>query len=138
MKKVSTGIMFDLKGADDEVLLTSEVYKSKASCKAGIASVVKNSAGEIEDQTVENPVRQRHPKFEVYKDKKEEFRFRLKATNGQVIGSSKGFEKKEDCEKAIASVKADVKKAKIVEPEKPAEKKPAAKKTEEKKTEEKK
>ena len=127
MRKVPTGIMFDLTGAEDVVLLTSEVYKSKASCKAGIASIVKNAVGEIEDQTVEEPVRQRHPKYELYKDKKDEFRFRLKATNGQVIGSSKGFEKKEDCEKAIASVKENVKKAQIVEPEKTEEKKPEKK-----------
>lgn len=117
MKKVPTGIKFDLQTAKDEVILSSEVYKSKASCKAGIASVIKNAGGEIEDQTVETPVKLKHPKFEVYKDKKGEFRFRLKANNGQIIGSSVGYADKAACEAGIADVKASIKDAKIVEPE---------------------
>ncbi|MEM7190010.1 MAG: DUF1508 domain-containing protein [Pseudomonadota bacterium] len=39
-------------------------------------------------------------KFEVYKDKRGEFRWRRKASNGQIVGaSSEGYTKKSDCEK---------------------------------------
>ncbi|MHA3916198.1 YegP family protein [Halovulum sp. GXIMD14793] len=39
-------------------------------------------------------------KFEVYKDKRGEFRWRRKATNGQIVGaSSEGYKSKADCEK---------------------------------------
>ncbi|MCG7985333.1 MAG: YegP family protein [Candidatus Thiodiazotropha lotti] len=43
-------------------------------------------------------------KFELYKDKKGEFRFRLKATNGQIILTSQGYTAKPNAFKGIASV----------------------------------
>ena len=47
-------------------------------------------------------------KFEVYKDKKEEFRFRFKAPNGQIMFSGEGYKKKAGAMKAIESIKANV------------------------------
>jgi uncharacterized protein YegP (UPF0339 family) len=44
-------------------------------------------------------------KFEIYKDKKGEFRFRLIAANGQVIATSQGYKTKASCMKGIDSVK---------------------------------
>ncbi len=44
-------------------------------------------------------------KFEVYKDKAGEFRFRLKASNGQNILGSEGYSKKASCMNGIESVK---------------------------------
>ena len=44
-------------------------------------------------------------KFEVYKDKAGEFRFRLKAGNGEIILASEGYVKKASAENGIASVK---------------------------------
>ena len=46
LKQTETGIKFDLKAGNGEVIATSEGYKSKASCENGIASVVKNAADE--------------------------------------------------------------------------------------------
>jgi len=43
-------------------------------------------------------------KFEIYNDKKGEFRFRLKASNGQNILASEGYASKKGCENGIASV----------------------------------
>ena len=43
-------------------------------------------------------------KFEIYKDKKGEFRFRLKAANGQPILASEGYSTKPACKNGIASV----------------------------------
>ena len=38
-------------------------------------------------------------KFEVYKDKRGEFRWRRRATNGEIVGaSSESYKKKADCE----------------------------------------
>ena len=54
-------------------------------------------------------------KFEVYKDKVGEYRFRLKAPNGEVIAVSEGYSSKMSCMNAIQSVKINVLKAKIVE-----------------------
>ncbi len=43
-------------------------------------------------------------KFELYKDKRGEFRFRLKAANGQNILSSEGYEKRASAVNGIKSV----------------------------------
>jgi len=48
-------------------------------------------------------------KFEVYQGgKKNEYRFRLKADNGQIILSSEGYTNKASCMNGIESVKKDV------------------------------
>ena len=44
-------------------------------------------------------------KFEIYKDKAGEFRFRLKASNGQNILASEGYKDKSGCNNGIESVK---------------------------------
>ena len=92
IRKTNTGVKFDLKAGNGEVIATSQVYKSEASCKKGVASVQKNApVAAVENQTVEGWKQEKHPKFEVYTDKAGEFRFRLKATNGQVVATSEGY-----------------------------------------------
>jgi uncharacterized protein YegP (UPF0339 family) len=54
-------------------------------------------------------------KFEVYKDKAGEFRFRLKAENGETIAISEGYTTKSACKNGIASVKRNAPVAEIVE-----------------------
>ncbi len=44
-------------------------------------------------------------KFTIYKDAREEFRFRLKAGNGEVILKSEGYKAKSGCNNGIESVK---------------------------------
>lgn len=43
-------------------------------------------------------------KFECYTDKKGEFRYRLKAGNGEVILSGEGYKSRASCDNGIASV----------------------------------
>ncbi len=109
MKETKTGIKFDLKAGNGEVIATSEVYTTEAACKNGIASVTKNApVAAIEDQTVEGYATEKNPKFEVYADKAGEFRFRLTATNGQIIATSEGYKAKAGCMNGIESVKKNV------------------------------
>jgi len=54
-------------------------------------------------------------KFEVYKDKAGEYRFRLKAPNGEIIVIGEGYKTKKSCMNGIQSVKKNVLKPKIVE-----------------------
>lgn len=44
-------------------------------------------------------------KFELYKDKAEKFRFRLKAGNGEIIAASEAYESKASAQNGIESVK---------------------------------
>ncbi|MBQ3404189.1 MAG: YegP family protein [Oscillospiraceae bacterium] len=116
VKKVKTGIKFNLHANNGEIIATSEVYSSKASCMKGIASVRKNSvAAKLEDQTVEDFEKLTHPKFEVYKDKAGEFRFRLKAKNGQIIAVGEGYKAKASCLNGIESIRKNAPDAKLVE-----------------------
>jgi len=116
VRKTNTGVKFDLKASNGQVIATSEVYTSEDACKNGIASVQKNApVAAVENQTVEGYATEKHPKFEIYKDKAEEFRFRLKATNGQIIAVSEGYTTLANCENGIESVKKNAVDAEIVE-----------------------
>ena len=114
IKTTKTGIKFDLKAGNGEVIATSEVYTAEASCRNGIASVQKNAPiAAVENQTVEGFVKEKHPKFEVYMDKAGEYRFRLKATNGEIIAVSEGYKAIASCMNGIESVKKNAPDAKI-------------------------
>jgi uncharacterized protein YegP (UPF0339 family) len=56
-------------------------------------------------------------KFEVYKDVEGDYRFRLKAPNGEIIASGQGYTSKEHCLKGIESIKENAPTARIVEVE---------------------
>ncbi len=56
-------------------------------------------------------------KFEIYKDKSEKFRFRLKAGNGQVIAAGQAYSTKDACLKGIESLKTNAPDAEVIEVE---------------------
>lgn len=66
-------------------------------------------------------------KFELYKDKKGETRFRFRARNGEVMFSSEGYKAKASAVKAIESLRKNVASAAIEEVEAAAKKTPAKK-----------
>ena len=106
VKETKTGIKFDLKATNGQVIASSEVYKSKASCLKGINSVATNAPiANLEDQTVEDFKVEKNPKFEIFKDKAGEFRFRLKAKNGEIIAVSEGYKSMDNCKNGIESVR---------------------------------
>ena len=92
---------FRLKASNGETVLSSEGYSAKAGVMNGIESVKENSKMD--------------ERFESYTDKGGKYRFRLKAANGQVIGSSEGYESEASCKAGIESVKRWAKEAKIKE-----------------------
>ena len=119
VKTVPSGIKFDLKAANSQVIATSEVYSSEASCLKGLESVRKNAAvASVEDQTIEGYKTEVNPKFEIYTDKKGEFRFRLKARNGEIIATSEGYVAKAGCLNGIESVRNNAPDAEIVREDK--------------------
>ena len=117
VKQVKTGVKFNLKAGNGEIIATSEVYTTEASCLKGIESVRRNSVGPVEDQTVENFDVLKHPKFEVYLDKAGEYRFRLKARNGEIIAVSEGYKAKGSCLNGIESVKKNAPESPVVKVE---------------------
>ena len=115
IKETASGVKFNLVAGNGQVIATSEVYSSEASCLKGIESVKKNAPiANIEDQTVDPVVTATNPKFEMYTDKAGEFRFRLKARNGEIIATSEGYTAKAGCENGIESVRKNAPDAEIV------------------------
>lgn len=114
VKAVKSGIKFDLKARNGEVIATSEVYSTEVACMKGIESVSKNAPiAKLEDQTIEGFQKATHPKFEMYEDNSGQYRFRLKARNGEVIAVSEGYKAKASCLKGIESVRKNAVDAKI-------------------------
>lgn len=92
---------FNLKASNGEVILSSEGYTTKSNCKNGIESVKKNAT---EDS-----------RYERKESKNKKWYFNLKATNGQIIGTSEMYESKANCENGIASVKKNATDAQVVD-----------------------
>lgn len=100
IKKDKSGqFRFNLKAGNHQVILSSEAYKTRASCDNGIESVRKNSKS---DKMFERKVAKDGSPY-----------FNLKSTNGQVIGSSEMYSSKSSMENGIASVAKNAPKATI-------------------------
>ncbi|MBF7683234.1 YegP family protein [Acinetobacter sp. B5B] len=82
---------FVLKAGNGEVILTSELYKAKASAHTGINSVQKNAA----DDT----------KYDRLEAKNGKAYFNLKAVNHQIIGTSQMYASEASRDHGIDSVK---------------------------------
>ncbi len=116
VSEAKNGYKFNLVAGNGEVIASSQVYKSLATAKKGVASVAANApVAALENQTEKDFKAVSNPKFEVYKDKKGEFRFRLKAKNGQIIATGEGYSKLDSCLKGVESVRKNAKDGKIVE-----------------------
>ena len=92
---------FNLKATNGQVILTSEGYKTKASCLNGIESVKKNSQVE--------------KRFEVKMSSNDKPYFTLKATNGEIIGKSQMYANEVNMKNGIASVMKNAPEAPVVD-----------------------
>lgn len=84
---------FALKAGNGETILRSEVYNTKAAAENGISSVQKNSP---DDARYERTTASNGKEY-----------FNLKATNGQVIGTSQMYASSASRDAGIESVKAN-------------------------------
>ncbi|SFD20755.1 hypothetical protein SAMN05518672_1011047 [Chitinophaga sp. CF118] len=82
---------FKLTAANGEVILVSEGYASKAGCNGGIESIRTNA---LHDE-----------RYEKKTSANNKYYFNLKATNGQIIGTSEMYESTTGRDNGIASVK---------------------------------
>ena len=116
IRAVPTGVKFDLKAANGQTIATSEVYETKSACLKGIQSVKKNAATQkIENQTEQGWKILTNPKYELYRDKSGQYRFRLTARNGQTIAISEGYTTLAACCNGIVSVQKNAPESEITE-----------------------
>lgn len=90
---------FRLKAGNGEIILASEGYKQRASAENGIASVKKNAPEDA--------------RYERKETKSGKHMFNLKATNGQVIGTSESYESESGRDNGIESVKKNAPDARV-------------------------
>ena len=116
IKQTNSGYNFNLKASNGATIAVSQTYTELDSCRNGVKSVINNAPiANLEDQTVVGFEEQKHPKFELYKDKSEQFRFRLKARNGEIIVVGEAYTTKANCKNGINSIMKNVVDAKIIE-----------------------
>lgn len=84
-------VHFNLKAGNGQIILSSEMYETKAAAENGIDSVRRNAA---DDARYERKVSSNGKPY-----------FNLKASNGQVIGRSEMYESESAMENGIRSVK---------------------------------
>ncbi|ANE50403.1 YegP family protein [Flavisolibacter tropicus] len=92
-KRSNGEYQFNLKAGNGQTILSSEGYSSKAGCDNGIDSVRKNS--------------QDDSKYDHKVSSNGKYYFNLKATNGQIIGTSEMYESVSSRDNGIASVKTN-------------------------------
>lgn len=116
IRKVPSGLKFDLYAANGKSILTSEVYTTMHACRKGIESVKKNASGaKLEDQTQECYGNLTNPKFQLYRDKAGQYRFRLRGRNGQIIGISENYSAWAGAMGGIESVRKNAPEAELAE-----------------------
>ncbi|MCZ8216746.1 MAG: YegP family protein [Cyclobacteriaceae bacterium] len=92
-KRSNGELQFNLKADNGQVILTSEGYSSRSGCENGISSVRTNAPSDSN--------------YDRKKSSNGKHFFNLKATNGQIIGTSEMYESSSGMETGIASVKSN-------------------------------
>lgn len=108
IKRAKDGrFFFSLYASNHTVIAYSQIYSSTTAVATGINSVIANAEkSEIEDTTLKKSVSLPCPKWEIYYDKAEQYRFRLYAPNGLcVCHSSHGYATKSGCKGGIESIR---------------------------------
>ena len=94
INKITNGeFQFNLKANNGQTILSSEGYTTKPSCDNGIESVKRNSQ---DDSKFDRKISSNGKPY-----------FNLKATNGQIIGTSEMYESEASRDNGIASVKSN-------------------------------
>ncbi|MFC1486623.1 YegP family protein [Thermoproteota archaeon] len=94
---------FRLRAANNKIVAVSEAYESKAGCMNGVRSVQNNCNSHVEDKTMDME-KLSNPKYELFTDVASEFRFNLKAANGEIIAASEAYETKQGVLNGIDAV----------------------------------
>ena len=112
IRRVATGFKFDLRADNGEEILSSEVYSGRDKCRKGIESVRRNAPGCPMEEVSEGEALP-NPKFQIFRDKAGEYRFRLRARNGEVIAASQGYSTRSACLAGLECVKNTAHEAEI-------------------------
>ena len=100
LKKAKNGkVYFNLRATNGEIILTSQMYASKATAKKGIAAVQTNAADTAQ--------------YDVKQNRTGKYYFVLKAKNHLVIGTSESYSSEAAMKNGLKSVSKNGPKAKV-------------------------
>jgi DNA-binding protein Alba len=103
-KDATEKFRFRLRAGNGEIIATGEAYEQHAGVIKGVKSVQKNCNSEVEDLTI-GVSGISNPKYQMTTDENGKYRFHLKASNGEIIAQSEGYETKDGCMNGIEAVK---------------------------------
>jgi len=97
---------FSLQAANYQTVLTSKNYTTLATCREGLETIKKNAQSPIEDKTLKKAsTALKNPKYEIYFDKADKYRYRLIASNGLNIAMAEdGYATKAGCINGINAI----------------------------------
>lgn len=98
---------YRLKASNNETIAVSGStgYSTFSNCKIGIDAMKKWVNSQVEDITLSKFTPLNNPKFQLYKDKEGKFRYRLFASNGELVCRCEdGYSTKDSCKKGISSL----------------------------------
>lgn len=105
IRMVPSGVKFDLRADNGAIIATSEVYAAKAACLRGVEAVRRcAAAGKVLDTTLEDQKAPTNPRFEIFRDRRGRYRFRLRSRNGEIIAQSEPYSSKDACLDGAESV----------------------------------
>lgn len=106
---------FRLVAPNGEIIAQSQGYGSKSGCLEGIASVVRNAPDAKHVDLTRGEEATAGPRFEIFKDAQDRFRFRLTAANNEIIAQSQGYDQKVSCVDGSYSVMNNAPRARTVD-----------------------
>jgi uncharacterized protein YegP (UPF0339 family) len=103
-KDVAGKFRFRLRATNNKIVAVGEAYETKDGCLNGVHAIKKYCGAEIEDLTT-GEANIANPKFQVYKDAAEKYRFRLRAPNNEIVAVGEAYESKFGCMSGVQGVK---------------------------------
>lgn len=116
IKKTPKGFYrFSLLASNARTILTSQNYTTMQNCRKGIESIINHADAPVDDLTLKRPEPKKYPKYEIYRDTEERFRYRLMASNGQNIAiAEEGYASKAGCLNGISAIMKDTQEAEVI------------------------
>jgi hypothetical protein len=95
---------FVVKAGNGQIVAVSETYRTLQSAENAVRSASAIAAAPVEDLTFDAPTYP-NPKFEIFRGADQDFYFRLRAQNGEILLASEGYQSKQGAKEAVQTVR---------------------------------
>jgi uncharacterized protein len=95
---------FVVKARNGQIVAVSETYRTLRNAQNATRSAAAIATAPVEDLTLEAPTYP-NPKFEIFRGADQDFYFRLRARNGEILLASEGYQSKQGAKRAVQTVR---------------------------------